>query len=157
MQPITPCLWFDTQAEEAARFYVSVFRRSRIGTISRYGEGMHLPAGTVLTVMFELDGQQFMALNGGPGHPHTQAISLMIWCDSQEEIDRHWARLTEGGKEIQCGWLQDRYGVSWQVVPAAFQEWMESPDEAAKARMIQAVMGMVKLDAAAMRRAFEGR
>lgn len=157
MQRITPCLWFDTQAEEAARFYVSIFKNSRIGTISHYGEGMPLPAGTVLTVMFELDGQQFMALNGGPIFPFTEAVSLMVWGDTQEEIDGYWAKLSEGGKEVECGWLKDRYGLSWQVVPSAFQEMMKSPDEAAKARMMQAVMGMVKLDLAAMRKAFEGR
>lgn len=156
MPRITPCLWFDTQAEEAARFYASIFKNSKVGTISRYGEGMPMPAGTVLTVSFELDGQELMALNGGPIFPFTEAVSLMIWCDSQEEIDHYWSKLTDGGKEVECGWLKDRYGLSWQVVPSAFKEMMASPDEAAKDRMMKALLGMVKLDAAALKRAFEG-
>lgn len=156
MPRITPCLWFDDQAEEAARFYTSVFPGSRILQTTRYGENMPRPAGSVLTVRFELDGQEFLALNGGPQFRFTEAISLVIPCETQEEIDRYWARLTDGGAETQCGWLKDRFGLSWQVVPAFLHEMISSEDPEKAQRVLDAIMGMVKLDVAALRRAAEG-
>ncbi len=157
MQKIQPFLWFDGDAEEAARFYVSVFGDdSRLGAITHYGEGAPLPAGTVLTVTFTLRGQQFVALNGAPDFPFTQAVSFAISCDTQEEIDRFWARLTEGGQEVQCGWLEDRYGLSWQVVPSELPRLIGDPDPARRDRVMQALMRMVKLDIAALRRAHAG-
>ena len=156
MKGITPCLWFDNQAEEAARFYTSIFRNSRIVGITHYGEGMPRPAGSVLTVTFELGGQEFVALNGGPRFKLTEAISLTVKCESQQEIDDYWAKLSAGGAEQQCGWLKDRYGMSWQVVPIALQAMLTSKDSAKTQRVMQALMKMVKLDIAAMQRAFEG-
>ena len=156
MKGITPCLWFDTHAEEAARFYVSVFPRSRIVSTTYYGEGMPLPAGTVLTVTFELDGQEFMGLNGGPAFQFTDAVSFVVQCESQQEVDHYWSKLSEGGSEVQCGWLKDRYGLSWQVVPTVLQEMLQSEDPAKIGRMMQALMPMVKLDVAALQRAFDG-
>jgi len=157
MQKISSCLWFDTQAEEAAKFYVSVFENSRILNISHYGENMPMPAGTVLTVDFELDGVRFMALNGGPQFKFTEAVSFVVSCKSQEEIDELWRKLTAGGSEVQCGWLKDRYGLSWQIVPEAMEDWLKSDDDAGKQRMLQAIEGMVKLDIAALKRAFDGK
>jgi predicted 3-demethylubiquinone-9 3-methyltransferase (glyoxalase superfamily) len=121
MQPIIPCLWFDGQAEEAARFYVSTFRDGRILGVTHYPEGAPRPAGSVMTVHFTVSGQTFMALNGGPGFPFTQAVSLMVACATQAELDATWERLGDGGKPLPCGWIQDRYGLSWQVVPAALE------------------------------------
>src|SRR5262245_51186246 len=119
---ITPCLWFDTQAEEAARFYTSIFKNSKMGAISYYSEGMPMPKGTVLTVLFELDGQEFMAMNGGPLFRFTEAVSLVVNCEDQKEIDFYWSKLLEGGgEESQCGWLKDRYGLSWQITPKAIR------------------------------------
>jgi len=160
MSKISPFLWFDTQAEEAARFYVSIFPNSRI--ISVNGLPVDLPhtgaeAGSVITVAFELDGQAYIAMNGGPGHPFTDAISLMIDCDGQDEVDRYWDALTaDGGQEVACGWLKDKYGLSWQVTPRQLMEMTTSPDKAAAARAFQAMMGMVKIDIAALKAAFEG-
>src|SRR5262245_42711437 len=125
MQKITPFLWFDTQAEEAAQFYVSIFKNSKIGTIARYGDTGPGPKGSVMTVTFQLDGQEFMALNGGPVFKFTEAISFMVHCETQEELDTMWAKLTEGGKEVECGWLKDKYGLSWQIVPTALAEMMK--------------------------------
>jgi predicted 3-demethylubiquinone-9 3-methyltransferase (glyoxalase superfamily) len=157
MPPIVPCLWFDTQAEEAANFYTSVFPSSRILGVSHNGKGMHRPEGMVLTVDFELDGQRYVALNGGPEFPFTQAISLTIYCKTQDEIDSYWSKLVEGGgSEVMCGWLKDRYGLSWQVVPESIPRMLTHGSPAARDRVMQAVMGMVKLDLAALERAFEG-
>jgi predicted 3-demethylubiquinone-9 3-methyltransferase (glyoxalase superfamily) len=141
-QKITPFLWFNDNAEEAANFYTSVFKNSKIGTISRYDEASAKasgrPAGTVMTVSFELDGQNFMALNGGPEFKFTPAISLVVNCETQQEIDYFWQKLSEGGKEIECGWLEDKYGVSWQVVPVILGELMKSNDPAKTGRVMEA-------------------
>ena len=157
MQKITPFLWFDHQAEEAANFYVSLFHNSKILGISRYGPEGPGADGSVMTVSFELNGQEFVALNGGPLFKFTEAVSFAINCDSQEEIDRYWAQLTaDGGEESCCGWLTDRYGLSWQVVPRKIREWMLTGDPI-RAQRIMAVVGpMRKLDMAAMERAFDG-
>jgi predicted 3-demethylubiquinone-9 3-methyltransferase (glyoxalase superfamily) len=148
-------LWFDGQAEEAAKFYVSVFKNSKINTVTHYGDEPPGRKGQVMTVDFELDGQIFTALNGGPQFKFTEAISLVINCDTQEEIDHYWAKLTaDGGEEVQCGWLTDKYGLSWQVTPAKFfTEWDKDP--AGLQRVMHEVMQMVKLDLAKLQEAFE--
>lgn len=161
-QPITPCLWFDNQAEEAARFYTGIFKNSKIGTISRYGEAgreVHgRPPGTVMTVEFELNGQPFTALNGGPVFTFNEAISFQIMCRTQEEVDHYWNKLSEGGDEKaqQCGWLKDKYGMSWQVVPTVLVEMMTDPDPEKSGRAMQAMLQMKKLDIAELKRAFAG-
>jgi predicted 3-demethylubiquinone-9 3-methyltransferase (glyoxalase superfamily) len=146
MQKITPCLWFDSQAEQAAKFYVSIFKNSKMGAITRYGEGMPRPKGSVMTVWFTLDGQDFMALNGGPEFKFTPAISLMAMCKTQAEIDRTWTKLLAGGgQEVECGWLTDKYGLSWQVVPASLEKLLtKSPAQCQ--RVMAEVMKMKKLD-----------
>lgn len=161
MQKITPNLWFDTQAEEAANFYASVFPSSKVGLITRYGEAASKvsgqPAGSVMTVEFTLDGQDFVGLNGGPIFKFTEAVSFLINCVTQEEIDYYWSKLTEGGgEEGPCGWLKDRFGLSWQVAPAIMNEMMKDPDETKKNRMMAAMLKMKKLDIAELERAFEG-
>jgi len=150
-------LWFDNQAEEAAKFYVSVFKNSKINAITHYGDEPPGRKGQVLTVDFELDGEKFTALNGGPQYKFTEAISLVINCETQEEIDYYWGKLTaDGGEEVQCGWLADKYGLSWQVVPVKFfEEWVKDP--AGFQRVLSEVMQMVKLDLAKMKKAFEGK
>lgn len=153
MQKITPCLWFDTEGEEAATFYTSVFKNSRILSISRFGEAGPRPAGSVMTVSFEIDGQEFVALNGGPDFTFNEAVSFQVGCDSQEELDEHWGRLTEGGEEGQCGWLKDRYGVSWQIIPSALGEVLGDPDPERSQRAMTALMGMKRIDIEALRRA----
>ncbi|MGD0996843.1 MAG: VOC family protein [Thermoleophilia bacterium] len=155
MQKISYCLWFDGEAEEAAKFYVSVFRNSRIVTTARYPEGSPGTAGSVMTVEFILNGEPFLALNGGPQYEFTPAISFVATCDTQEEIDDLWQKLSQGGREVQCGWLTDKFGLSWQVVPAALGEMMSSTDRAAAQRAFSAMLGMKKLDIAALRRAYE--
>lgn len=155
MQKITPFLWFDYQAEEAANFYVSLFRNSRIKEITRYGEGMPLPAGTVLTVAFELNGQEFVALNGGPVFHFTEAVSFYINCETQKEVDELWAQLTEEGEESMCGWLKDRYGLSWQVVPAGLTDLLHGPDPVKAAKATQCMLAMKKIDLAKIRAAYE--
>jgi len=145
MQKISPFLWFNNQAEEAAKFYTSIFKNSKIKNVSHYGEGAPLPKGTVLVVNFELNAQDFMALNGGPQFKFTEAISFVVHCDNQEEIDYYWEKLSEGGSEVQCGWLKDKYGLSWQVVPTVLGKLM-SGDPAKANRVMQALMKMVKLD-----------
>lgn len=155
---IQPCLWFDGEAEEAVRLYVSVFPGARLGRITRYGEaGKEIhgkAAGTVLTVEFELAGLAFMALNGGPQFKFTEAVSFQILCDSQAEIDHFWSRLGEGGEEGHCGWLKDRFGLSWQVVPAALPQMLQDPERAG--RVTQAFLQMKKFDLAALERAYAG-
>ena len=159
---IAPCLWFDDQAEEAAKFYTSVFRNSKIASISRYGEaGREVHGGTpgtVLTVAFELEGQAFTALNGGPVFEFNEAVSLQIYCEDQAEVDHYWTKLTAGGDEHaqQCGWLKDKYGVSWQVVPTALIEMILDPDYQKSQRVFAAMMDMKKLDIAALRQAYAG-
>lgn len=154
---ITPCLWFDGNAEDAARHYVGVFADAAIGSIAYYGENMHKPVGQVLTVEFTLRGLPFLALNAGPGVAFTDALSLMVDCASQAEIDHHWDGLIAGGGHaVQCGWLKDRFGVAWQVFPAAMTEMRRTGSPEAVQRMMQAMMGMVKLDLAALEAAFAG-
>jgi predicted 3-demethylubiquinone-9 3-methyltransferase (glyoxalase superfamily) len=159
IQKITPCLWFDDQAEEAAEFYTSVFRNSKIGNISRYGEaGQEVhgkPAGTVMTVAFELDGQSFTALNGGPTFKFNEAISLQVDCETQEDVDYYWEKLSEGGDEKaqQCGWLKDKYGVSWQIVPRILTEMLNDPDHEKSQRVMTAMLQMKKIDIDELKRA----
>jgi predicted 3-demethylubiquinone-9 3-methyltransferase (glyoxalase superfamily) len=154
MFKITPFLWFDTQAEEAARYYVSIFKNSRILNIAHYPEGAMRPAGTVLTVDFELEGQRFTALNGGPEFHFSEAISFYVNVENQAELDNLWNKLTaDGGEESQCGWLKDKYGLSWQIVPANLGQLMSNPDPAKAARVNAALMQMRKLDIAALQRA----
>ncbi|WP_423358019.1 VOC family protein [Pseudomonas citronellolis] len=162
IQRITPCLWFDDQAEQAAAFYTAIFPNSRIGAVSHYGEaGQEIHGrspGSVMTVAFELDGIAFTALNGGPLFKFSEALSLQVNCDSQEEIDHYWERLSAGGpvEAQQCGWLKDRYGLSWQIVPAMLTDLIAGPPTAASQRLMQALLGMKKLDIAALRRAYDG-
>ena len=157
---ITPCLWFDTQAEEAANAYVSIFGDGRIGRIARYGEeGVEIHGrqpGSVMTVEFEISGQTFVALNGGPQFTFNEAVSFQVHCDTQEEIDHFWARLTEGGEGGPCGWLKDRFGVSWQVVPAVLSELLTDPDPQKSQRVTRAFLQMQKFDIAALLRAYRG-
>ena len=158
---ISPCLWFDDQAEEAARYYVDIFPNSRISTITRYGTAGHeihgRPAGSVMTVEFELDGESFTALNGGPHFRFNEAVSLQVFCETQKEIDYYWERLGAGGdpKAQQCGWLKDRYGLSWQVVPEGMDEMFEDEESAQAQRAMEAMLRMKKLDIAELRRAYE--
>ncbi len=147
MQKITPCLWFDTQAEEAANFYTSIFKNSRILEVSRFGEGAPRPADMVMTVSFVLDGQELIALNGGPEFTFDEAISLQVYCESQDEVDELWSKLTEGGgEESQCGWLKDKYGLSWQIIPTRLMELLNDPDPARSQRAMQAMLQMRKID-----------
>jgi predicted 3-demethylubiquinone-9 3-methyltransferase (glyoxalase superfamily) len=156
-QKVSTCLWFDTEAEEAAKFYVSLFDNSRITAVSRYGKGMPMPEGTVLTVVFELAGTEYMALNGGPLFKFSEASSMVVQCDTQAEIDRLWEALIAGGGHAQqCGWLKDRYGLPWQIVPARLREMMQDPDRARFDRLMAAIMGMVKLDIAKLEAAYRG-
>ncbi|RYG23150.1 VOC family protein [bacterium] len=157
MQRITPFLWLDGNAEEAASLYVSLFPNSKITNVSRYGEEGPGPAGTAMVVNFELFGQSFIALNGGPMYKFTEAVSFMVNCETQEEIDRYWSALTEGGEEVQCGWLKDKYGLSWQITPTALGELLGDPDPEKTGRVMQAMMGMVKLDIADLCNAYDGR
>lgn len=155
---ITTCLWFDSRAEEAAKFYVSLFPNSKIERVSHYPEGAPAPAGSVMTVEFNLAGHQFIALNGGPYFKLTEAVSVSVACESQAEIDRLWEKLTaDGGQESQCGWLKDKYGLSWQIFPSFMPHLMCDPDPAKGKRVMQAMMGMVKLDIAALQRAADGK
>lgn len=156
MQKITTFLWFDDKAEEAVNLYVSLFKNSKIETISYYGEAAPRPKGTVLTVVFQLDGQQFMALNGGPHYSFTPAISLLVNCETQEEVDRLWDKLMEGGKPSRCGWLQDRYGLSWQIVPTILGKLMSDPDRKKADRVMQAMLKMDKLDIKGLEQAYKG-
>jgi predicted 3-demethylubiquinone-9 3-methyltransferase (glyoxalase superfamily) len=155
MKKITPCLWYDSQAEEAARFYVSVFPDSEILNISRYPEGTPDLAGKVLTVFFRLNGEDFIALNGGPLFQFTEAVSFSIDCKDQEEVDYYWNKLTEGGEESQCGWLKDRFGLSWQVVPTDLGKWIYNPNPAKAQKAMMEMLKMQKLDIAVLKRAVE--
>jgi predicted 3-demethylubiquinone-9 3-methyltransferase (glyoxalase superfamily) len=156
MQRITPNLWFDTEAEEAAGFYCSVFENSRIVSVTRYTEAGPREAGTVMAVEFELDGQRFVGINGGPQFTLDEAVSFQIACETQDEIDYYWERLSEGGEEGPCGWLKDRYGLSWQVTPTGIAELFADPDPERARRATQAMLGMRKLDIAALRSAADG-
>lgn len=153
---IVPNLWFDTQAEEAAEFYTSVFPHSRVLTVSRYPENAPGPAGEVMTVEFEINGQRFVGINGGPQFPFSEAVSFQITCADQAEVDHYWDTLVAGGEESQCGWLKDRYGLSWQVVPEGMEEVLGDPDPERGERAMQAMLGMTKLDVAALRAAADG-
>ena len=156
MPRIIPNLWFDTEGLEAAEYYVSIFPNSKVTNVTHYNEAGPRPAGTVLTVEFVLDGQEFIAINGGPEFTFDEAISLMITCEDQEEIDYYWDKLTEGGEEGPCGWLKDRYGLSWQVAPSGWAEVLNDPDQSRAVRSMQAMFGMKKLDIAALQRAADG-
>jgi predicted 3-demethylubiquinone-9 3-methyltransferase (glyoxalase superfamily) len=161
MSSIAPCLWFDDQAEEAANFYVSAFhgcgRGAAVGDVLRFGEAGPRPKGSVMSVTFILDGQEFIALNGGPHFTFSPAISLFVKCADQAEVDRFWERLSDGGKTEQCGWLRDRFGVSWQIVPTVLGEMMKDKDRTRVRRVAEAMLKMVKLDIAGLRKAYEGR
>lgn len=156
MPKITPFLWFEDQAEEAARFYVSIFGSSRINKITRYGAAGSRPAGTVMTVEFELGGQAFLALNGGPHFRFSEAISFVVDCEDQAEVDRFWAALSAGGEPGRCGWLKDRYGLSWQIIPKALPDLIGGPDQERAQRAMTAMMQMDKLDIAKLQQAYEG-
>jgi predicted 3-demethylubiquinone-9 3-methyltransferase (glyoxalase superfamily) len=153
MQTIVPCLWFDTEGEAAARFYTSVFPNSRIGEVSRYGSAGPRSEGTVMTVSFELNGQGFVALNGGPEFKFNEAISFQVSCETQEEVDSYWRQLSEGGEEGPCGWLKDRFGVSWQIVPTALPRLLGDPDAERSQRVMRAMLGMKKIEIEGLERA----
>jgi predicted 3-demethylubiquinone-9 3-methyltransferase (glyoxalase superfamily) len=161
LQRITPFLWFDHQAEEAVRFYVSIFKNSSIQSIARYDDeaarASGRPKGSVMTVAFELDGQKFTALNGGPLFKFTEAISFVVNCETQEEVDHFWEKLSAGGQEIQCGWLKDRFGVSWQVVPTVLSEMLQDKDPETSKRVMAALLKMKKIRIEALKKAHEGR
>jgi predicted 3-demethylubiquinone-9 3-methyltransferase (glyoxalase superfamily) len=157
---LTTWLWFDTEGEDAARFYTGIFKDARMGSVSRYGDAGPRPAGLAMVVEFELNGQKFAALNGGPEHhisAESAAISFSIPCADQDEVDYYWERLTEGGQEVACGWLTDKYGLSWQVIPNAFGEMMRDPDQDKVQRVMAAMLRMTKLDVAGLQRAYDGR
>ena len=156
MLGITPCLWFNGEAEQAAEFYTSVLPNSRILSQTRFGDGARGEPGQVMTVNFELDGREFVGLNGGPGFSFTEAVSFQLSCENQEEVDRYWNGLSAGGEEGQCGWLKDRFGLSWQVVPTALPRLLGGDDPAGAQRALTAMLGMKKLDIAAMERAYAG-
>ena len=160
-QRITPFLWFDNQAEEAVNFYVSIFKDAKIASVARYDEegakAAGRPKGSVMTVAFELDGQEFTALNGGAHFKFTEAISLVVNCETQEEVDHFWGRLSAGGQQVQCGWLKDRFGLSWQVVPTVLAEMLQDKDPEKSKRVMAAMLKMKKIDVEALKKAYEGR
>jgi len=156
MQKIHPFLWFDTQAEEAMNFYCSIFKDSKVGKVQRYGEAGPGPKGSVMTASFELEGQQFTALNGGPHFKFTEAISFVVDCKSQEEVDELWSKLTAGGQPSHCGWLKDKFGLSWQIVPTALMELLSDPDRAKSKRVMEAMLKMSKIDIAKLKEAAQG-
>jgi len=155
MQKITPFLWFDGQAEEAMNFYVSIFKNSKVLSVNRYGKGAPMPEGTVLTASFSLDGQNFLALNGGPMFQFTPAISFVVNCETQQEVDEYWFKLLLGGEEGRCAWLKDKYGVSWQIVPKQLGQLLGDPDPVKAGRVMQAMMQMNKIDIAGLQRAYD--
>jgi len=159
MQKITPCLWFDNQAEEAVNFYASIFKNSKVGRIARYGEAgakvSGRPKGSVMTVTFEIEGQEFLALNGGPHFKFTEAISFIVNCETQEEIDKMWEKLSEGGEKGRCGWLKDKYGLSWQIVPPVLGEMLQDKNAAKSERVMTAMLQMDKLDIKTLKQAYE--
>ncbi|HEV7219702.1 MAG TPA: VOC family protein [Terriglobales bacterium] len=156
MQKITPFLWFDNQAEEAVNFYVSIFKNSRVGRISRYGDAGPGPKGSVMVANFQLNGQEFMALNGGPQYKFTEAISFLVNCETQEEVDELWEKLAAGGKEIQCGWLKDKYGLCWQIVPTILLQMLSDKDPQKSQRVMKAMMQMIKIDIKGLQKAYDG-
>jgi predicted 3-demethylubiquinone-9 3-methyltransferase (glyoxalase superfamily) len=155
MQKITPYLWFDDQAEEAANFYTSIFKHSKVGEVTRYGKARPRPEGMAMTVSFELQGQEFVALNGGPEFKFNEAISFLVSCEFQEEVDYFWDNLGEGGEAGPCGWLKDKYGVSWQIIPTALTELLSDPDPEKSQRVMQAMLQMSKIDIEGLRQAYE--
>jgi len=161
MQKITPCLWFDDKAEDAAKFYVSIFKNSKLGQVTRYGDsGAQVsgrPKGSVMTVTFEVEGQEFVALNGGPLFKFTEAVSFMVKCESQQDIDEMWSKLSEGGEEGPCGWLKDKYGLSWQIVVSEWDEMLRDKDTEKSERAMTAILQMSKPDMRRVRQAYEGR
>jgi len=154
---LVTCLWFDTQAEEAATFYTGVFKQAKLGAVHRYTEAGPGPAGSVMLVEFELNGQKFSALNGGPQFTFNEAVSIVVPCADQAEVDYYWDRLSDGGQEIACGWLKDRYGLCWQIVPAVFFEMVADADPATATRVMQAMMGMTRFDIAGLEKAYTGQ
>jgi predicted 3-demethylubiquinone-9 3-methyltransferase (glyoxalase superfamily) len=157
MQKITPFLWFDKNAEEAVNFYISIFKDSKVLSVTRSGEAGPGPAGSVLTIAFQLEGQEFVALNGGPEFKFTEAISLSVDCNTQEEIDEMWAKLTQGGEESQCGWLKDKFGLSWQVSPSILIKMLQDEDPQKAKRVMEAMMKMVKIDIKTLKQAYAGQ
>src|SRR5207245_10896367 len=161
MQKITPFLWFDDQAEDAAKFYTSIFKNSKIGKIARYDKAGEKaagrPAGSVMTIEFQLEGQEFVALNGGPHFKFTEAISFVVNCKTQAEVDKFWNALSAGGKKVQCGWLKDKYGLSWQIVPTVLGELLSDKDAKKSERVMQAMLKMVKLDIKKLQQAAKGK
>lgn len=155
MQKITPFLWFNDQAEEAANFYTSIFANSKVGSITRYDEGGPGPKGTAMVVNFQIEGQDFIALNGGPAHKFSEAFSLFVSCKTQEEVDTLWAKLTDGGEEGPCGWLKDKYGLSWQIIPTEMMKLMGDPDRTKAGRVMQAMLKMQKIDMAVLKQAHQ--
>ncbi len=159
MQKITPCLWFDNQAEEAAKFYASIFKNSKIGNMTRYGEAgakvSGRPKGSVMTVTFEIEGQEFVALNGGPHFTFSEAISLMVKCETQKEIDEMWEKLSQGGEEGPCGWLKDKYGLSWQIISPMWDEMLRDKDATKSERVTKAILQMTKPDIKTLKQAYE--
>ena len=155
MQKITPFLWFDGKAEEAVNFYVSIFKNSRVGTITRYGDAGPGPKGTVMIATFQLEGQDFIALNGGPQYTFTPAISLFVDCKTQEEVDDLWNKLSEGGKTDRCGWLRDKYGLSWQIIPSTLRELMGDKDPEKSKRVMKAMLQMTKIDIQGLQQAYD--
>jgi predicted 3-demethylubiquinone-9 3-methyltransferase (glyoxalase superfamily) len=156
MQKITPFLWFDNQAEEAMNFYTSIFKNSKVGRISRYGDAGPGPEGAVMSATFQLEGQEFMALNGGPLFQFTPAVSFFVNCETQEEVDHFWEKVSAGGKQEQCGWLKDKFGLSWQIVPSILGKLLGDKDPAKASRVMQAMLQMIKLDIAALKKVAEG-
>jgi predicted 3-demethylubiquinone-9 3-methyltransferase (glyoxalase superfamily) len=156
MQKITPFLWFDGNAEEAMNLYVSTFKNSKLVNVSRYGEAGPGPNGSVMVGTFEIEGQQFMALNGGPQYKFTPAVSFVVNCETQQEVDDYWDKLSEGGQTQQCGWLQDKFGLSWQIVPTILGKLLQDKDPAKSQRVMKAMLGMVKIDIAGLQKAYEG-
>ena len=157
MQKITPFLWFDNNAEEAMKFYMSIFKNSEVVSVTRYGDAGPGPKGTVMSCTFRLEGQTFMALNGGPHFKLTEAFSLFVDCQTQEEVDELWERLSAGGSKSRCGWLKYKFGLSWQIIPRALMEMMRDPDPARSKRVIDAMMQMSKIDTGALKRAYDGK
>jgi predicted 3-demethylubiquinone-9 3-methyltransferase (glyoxalase superfamily) len=155
MQKITPCLWFDGRAEEAVNFYTSILKNSKVGNVTRYGEAGPGAKGSVMTMTFEIEGQEFMALNGGPEFKFSPAISFIVHCKSQEEVDDYWAKLLQGGAPQQCGWLTDKFGMSWQIVPTVLPEMLQDKDPAKTKRVMEAMLKMIKLDIKALKQAHE--
>ena len=156
MPKITPFLWFDDQAEEAVNHYASIFKNSKVGSVTRYGDAGPGPKGSVMTASFELEGQPFTALNGGPHFKFTEAVSFVVSCETQEEVDELWDKLSEGGQTQQCGWLKDKFGLSWQIVPSVLMELMKDPDPQKSQRVMGAMLQMPKIDIARLKQAYEG-